>query len=245
MELFRQDIESILIMRDRWVADGSGREMACAPVSWPAGGGRQVILGIDTGIELGSPSAGSMSFMLWTEESGMVRDGRISIAGPDVQDKGARGQSLPLGKLVLVEVEGMDAHNLLQRQREMEHTRYAIHLEGYSVRAASSMFREWVRVHRDAVDRGFHLSIMGSALRAHLLKLDYVKGVELVLVTSPDIMGQLQPAAQRLRAIYDAIYEIENYPLHDCNNCSNEEICNEIEAIRELHNAAGKKENVI
>jgi len=245
MELFRQDIESIKLMRDRWVANGSGREMACAPVSWPAGGGRQVIMGIDTGIELGSPSAGSMSFMMWTEETGVVVDGRISIAGPDVQDETARGQSLPLGKLVLVEVEGMDAHNLLQRQREMEHTRYAIQLEGYSVRAASSMFREWIRIHRDAVDRGFHLSIMGSALRARLLNLEYVKGVELVLVTSPDIMVQLQPAAQRLRAIYDAIYEIENYPLHDCGNCSNEEICNEIEAIRELHNAAGKKENVI
>ena len=236
MELFTRDIEALMAMRRDWLAGHAAAEIICTSAGWPLAERRGVILGMDTGVELGNPDAGSLSYVLWTGDSSLVADGRVTIAGPDVPEAG--GQSLPLGKLVLVSVEGMSAENCLQRQRQMEHARYSLMLEGFSVRVASGMFREWARVHKDAVEKGFSLAMVAARTREILLELDFVTGVECIFITSQDAMRQLAPAAGRIQKIYDAIYSVENIPVHECDSCSNNEICSEVEAIRDLHDAA-------
>ncbi len=239
MELFTPDIETLAALRRDLVARHGAVETVCTSADWPLAEGKGVILGIDTGVELGNPHAGSLSYVLWTGDGSPVTDGRVTIAGPDIPEAG--GQSLPLGKLVLVKVEGMTAENCLQRQRQMEHARYSLMLEGYTVRVASGMFREWARVHRDAVERGFSLSMVAARTREILLELDFVSGVECIFITSQEAMRQLAPAAGRIQKIYDAIFSVENIPVHECDSCSNNEICSEVDAIRDIHDAAVKE----
>ena len=66
------------------------------PVRVGPGASSGVILRGDTFVELGSPDAGSCAFFLWTDNPSLIRDGRITIIGPDIQE--TPGASLPFGQ---------------------------------------------------------------------------------------------------------------------------------------------------
>lgn len=54
--------------------------------SWPVGGKKNIVLGQDTGIELGNPRQESLSLMLWADEHSHIHDGRITVIGPDLPE---------------------------------------------------------------------------------------------------------------------------------------------------------------
>ncbi len=59
-----------------------------------------IILRDDTFVELGNPIAGSAAMVLWSDDSSLVVDGRITLVGPDVPE--SEGESLPFGQVLLV-----------------------------------------------------------------------------------------------------------------------------------------------
>ena len=70
------------------------------PIAVGPGANRSIILRGDTYAELGNPEAGSSAVSLFTQETGLVNDGRITLIGPDIES--ISGQSLPFGQVVLV-----------------------------------------------------------------------------------------------------------------------------------------------
>ena len=56
-----------------------------------------VLMG-DVGVELGSPETESCSVLLWTEDASLVRDGTVTLIGPDPEGK---QKSMAFGKIVL------------------------------------------------------------------------------------------------------------------------------------------------
>ncbi|MGD0276378.1 MAG: hypothetical protein ABSB79_10045, partial [Syntrophales bacterium] len=149
---------------------------------WPEGGGRNIVLKEDMGLELGSPEKESLSCLLWTENLSNIADGIITLIGPDFSE--SVGKSLPFGKVVLVGVEGFTEENAYDRHRQMDLLRYDLDLRGFMMRAVSQYMREWCRISMGAIGEGFKVQVLGSALMALFRRELFVKAVELIYVTS-------------------------------------------------------------
>lgn len=217
-----------------------GREVKTFPPAdgrpdWPIGPGANpgIILRGDTWLELGNPETGSASFLLFTDDNGLVCDGRVRLIGPDIPE--AEGQGLPFGQVILI--GGADLtpadHEILRHNGVV-----GDRIEGYMVRSFSRSV--WSRISREAAARGFCFADLGRALMA-LARLDYPKAeaLEVLFVTSgrADVEGLGRLAAQVAkieREIVRENWKVKGYDIdcaQDCASCDDKPVCDDIRAV--------------
>lgn len=147
-------------------------------VRFPGRGGESVVLEENTAVELGNPSCGSSSFLLWSRNTGLVNDGQVTLIGPDIPE--AIGQSLPFGQILLLGGAGLEKEHILElaRVQYLSH-----HLEGYMVRSTPRYL--WSRVSKQAIEKGFSFETLGRAIIfACKKRISINLHVEIVFVTS-------------------------------------------------------------
>jgi CO dehydrogenase/acetyl-CoA synthase beta subunit len=208
-------------------------EQGAFTAEWPAGERGNIVLQADTGVELGNPRDESASFMVWTLDQSLVRDGIITRVGPDVQ--GYPGGRLPLGKAVLLAVDGFTRDNCYERHREIELARHDLNLKGYMVRAVSQYMREWSRISVEAMADGFSLELLSSALINRYRKLDYVRAVEVLLVTSsPGDVRALRLIGERAARLVAAMNKMAQELSFNCDTCEYTDVCGEVDALKSM-----------
>ncbi|HPW69541.1 MAG TPA: hypothetical protein PLA82_08765 [Deltaproteobacteria bacterium] len=208
--------------------------------SWPEGGGKDVVLMGDVGVELGSPETESCSVLLWTGDASLVRDGVVSLIGPDLAE--ARQKSMAFGKIVLLHVEGFTEENTFHRYREMEQMRFLLDLKGYMLRATSQYQREWCRVSRDALEKGFCLSILGSSLMRVFRELDYCKGMEIVFITEDrDTIRKVREMTRDTSRIIAAMNKMADEMSFDCDECDYRDVCNDADYLKKMRTVYRRK----
>jgi len=103
--------------------------------------------------------------------------------------------------------------------------------------------REWSRVSREAVSRGFSFQIMGSALLTKLKALDYVTGVEVLFVTSsPEDIRALKNTGDKFMRYISAMTKMTEEMDFDCDSCEYQEVCNEAEDLQGMRKSLMKKQ---
>ncbi len=210
-----------------------GELLAALPVRVGQGASSGIILQSDTFVELGNPDAGSCAFVLWTDNPSLVRDGRITLVGPDIQE--SHEASLPFGQVLMVGGVGLGK----QEHERLEQIQYISgQVEGYMIRSVPQ--RMWSRVGREAASKGFGFETLGRALMA-ILKSDStrVEAAEVLFVTSSrEDVERLDEVAVQVRLIGKNIvrdnwlakgFDILECTLGgDCESCENEPVCDDI-----------------
>lgn len=210
---------------------GSPEELrAGLPVEVGPGANPGIVLRGDTFVELGNPKAGSCAALLWTDRPSLLRDGRITLFGPGIQESAEA--SLPFGQVLLVAGEDLEQedHETLQQAQHV-----ADQIEGYMVRSASQNL--WSRVSKDAAARGFDFETLGRALM-DLVKtgVPKVTAVEILFVTTSKedvkrLDGIVSGVKEVGREILKENWKARGYDLDcdfDCASCNDQEICDEI-----------------
>jgi len=205
------------------------------PVSWPEAGPRDIVLLPDLALDLGHPDDASLCFTVWTEDERLVRDETITLIGPDIAEAGSG--RLPFGKIVLVRMEPCTEDTAYERYRAMDLTRFSLSLKGYMLRATSQYMREWSRISREAVAKGFSLQNLGSALIAALKRVDGIAAAEVLFITrsSDDVMA-LKETGTRVARLVQAMNKMATEMAEDCGNCEYQDECSdasEMKALRE------------
>ena len=205
-------------------------------LSWPEGGGRNIVLMDDIALELGSPRTGSVSFLLWTQDQGNIKDGRIRVVGPDLPKLYKNDtKDVPFGKIVLLAVNGFDEENTYERYREIEAIRFDVDLKGYMMKAASQYQREWSRISHEAMNQKFSLSHLGTDLINRYRQLDYIDAVELIFITSSaEDLKQLQETATRVGRVISAMNKMLEEMSFDCDECEYVDVCDEVEELGKM-----------
>lgn len=241
MGLFDLHLEQI----GAFMAGRTGRSPAtvftAAPdPDWPSGGNSNLVLSADTAVELGSPKTAATSFLLWTDRPAAVDHGKIHLIGPDISRE--TRPLTPFGKAVLVAVSGFDETNSYDRWREMELAKYDVSLAGYMMRAVSQYQREWSRISRKAVADGFSLALLGGALVRELMKKPYVRGVEIVFVTSTeaDVLA-LKSIGDGVAEITGAMNKMVEEMDFDCSSCEFKPVCDDVSELRSMRKAMKEK----
>lgn len=244
MQLYDTIIDEILAFRDQKAAAGELKELVFSiDHLWPAAGNRNLVLQSDTAIELGNPANESLSLSIWTENPEAVTDNRITLIGPDIQ--GSEGSRLPFGKIVLIEGKGFNEENAYDRFREIDLVRFDISLKGYMMRAASRYMREWSRISKSAVENGFSFSVFGTAIIGELKKIDYIKSVEVIFITSTDKdVALLKPVASQVEQINNAMTKMMEEMSFDCDECEYSDVCDDVSELRAMHKVMKEKEKI-
>ncbi len=229
MELFTDTILEVRAMLAH--TPGIRTWPASEGATWPAGGGRNIVLREDTGLELGSPQMESLSCLLWTHDLSVIQDRRITLAGPDFPE--STGRSLPFGKVVLAGVEGFVEDNAYDRHKDLDYLRYNLDLKGFMMRSATQYMREWCRISAAAVRDGFTVRVLGSELIRLFHTSSYVKAVEVVYFTSsPGDIIRLRdltsPAERTIAAMNKMAGEFD----FDCSSCDYQDVCEEADGLK-------------
>ena len=201
-----------------------------------------IILKEDTAVELGNPSVASCAFILWTPNLSLVRNGQMTLVGPDIKE--SLGKSLPFAQiLVIAGKELKDQHHLLLEQHYLISNR----IEGYMVRLAPQRQRMWTRVSIDALNKGFTFETLGRALM-HIYKseLSVIEATEVFFISSSkeDVKGieRIANDVQRIKNDIlssrfmqrdDGSYECTSGYV-DCTDCPDNVVCDDIRDIIRL-----------
>jgi CO dehydrogenase/acetyl-CoA synthase beta subunit len=237
MNLFDDSIEQLRSFLDDHKAAGSLRELKTGHQTWPKGERGNIVLASDTAVELGSPQQESVSFMVWTEKSGLIKNNQINLIGPDLAENKSSDtmQSLPFGKVVLLALKGMDENNCYERHRQLDMARYDLNLKGYMMRAASQYMREWSRVSSEATRSGFSFTHLADALTSIYCSFEYVEGVEFIFVTSSTAAVRgLASTGSTVEKRISAMNKMATELSFDCDSCDYTEICAEVEGLRSM-----------
>jgi CO dehydrogenase/acetyl-CoA synthase beta subunit len=237
MELFTETFDKVrTFVHEKgtcrsWVVD--------AVKEWPAGGSRNIVLADEVEVELGNPRVESVSCILWTENTEKVRDTSITLIGPDIPE--SKGKSLPFGKVVLVAVNGCNEENTYERYREMERVRHALDLKGYMMKAASQYQREWSRISKQALAKGFSFETLGNALVKQFKEKDYVRGVELIFLTSStQDIKELKEITSRAAKMIGAMNKMAQEISSACDSCEYNDVCADVNALKGMRDTLQK-----
>lgn len=188
-----------------------------------------VVVGDDVGAELGSPGATSHAMVLTTGDKSLVEDGRVRSVGPDLDHRaeGAR----PYAQVVMLSHNGESPDPF-----DLETTQYLPNrLPGFMARTVPG--RLWVRFSKQALEGGFRLHTLGSALvTAFRMDFPSVTGAEVLLATSK--VEQLDQVSaefkvlsgqhRKLVLVEDGVYDCEDL---NCDECDDKDTC---DALRDI-----------
>lgn len=205
--------------------------------SWPRTQSGNMVMSHEAALELGHPQTESLAFLMWTDSPEGIRDGVTEVFGPELNEL-VPGKN-PLGKIALLGVQGFTEENAYDRFLEMDLIRTRLSLEGYMLRAVPQQNREWSRVSRGALEKGFSLKVLGNELIREYRKLDYVRAVEVIFLTSSvEDIRRFRSAGEKVSKITKAMNKIFDNLEFDCADCDYSEVCDEIEGLREIHRRA-------
>jgi CO dehydrogenase/acetyl-CoA synthase beta subunit len=238
MELFEGILPSVHSFQ---AGQAHRRSWAASPsLQWPSGGSRNIVLKEDLGVELGNPEIESVSCLLWTENLSWIEDRRITLVGPDFFESPAK--SLPFGKVLLVGVEGFDEDNVYERHKDLDFLRYDLDLKCFMMRAVSQYMREWCRISREALSKGFSARHLGSSLISLFAQKPYVKSVEVIFVTSStEDVARLKEITTHSEKIISAMNKMAQEFDYDCASCDYQEVCDEADGLKGMRDKLMKK----
>jgi len=202
-------------------------DLAAGP-GWPSR--RGLVLGADAALDLGSPAVGSLAFLLWSAaESGTRR--RAWRLGPDVSDLAAASREASLGLVIHVRGEPpRDSAEEYARYIDLRQALYSITPDGVTLRSMPSQQHLWLRIHRDAVARGFTLAHLGATLSDALLGLPFAREVDLLFVTAgPEALAPLRPLGRDVHRRVGALVKRHEEERAECAECEYQDICDEKE----------------
>ena len=220
-------------LREMECGTGADKLVAGLPVRVGAQEKANIILKEDTFVELGNPSVASCAFVIWSDDLSWVKDGRITLIGPDIQER--EGESLPFGQVIIVGGTELKEEHYLG----LERTQFTSdQIEGYMLRSVPR--RVWSRVSNQAAHKGFSFETLGRGLMAiYRWKQPLIQATEVVFVTSSkEDVDQLDGIAVGVRKFSgelrklvrqdDGTYECSEY---SCTTCDQKAVC---DSIREM-----------
>ena len=203
------------------------------PAAWPEK--RSLVLQEDTAVELGSEK-GSLFMIAWTQEGDLLHNGRVSILGEDIAGAGER--KMPLGQIVLVCGQFADEY---ETYRDLLDVVFDTRPEGVSLRVWPDQQKIWCRVSKEALEGGFTLQGYGAALINNMTSQPFVEAAEVIFITGEEDLEQLKPLSDKVGSVLEALVKMYEEMDFDCDNCDYNEICEEVERLRQIRESLRKE----
>lgn len=183
----------------------------------------------ETAVELGPPSSESLDIVMTTENAELIRDGAITVIGPDLA--ALRGRPAAFCQAVLLAFRPGQAAKLF----ELMNRRFLFNrLPGYMVRSVPG--RLWVRVSHELMDAGFGFFELGLAIHSAYREDPAVAACELMFCAADSetvkkfsrLAAQAEALSHKSRKLElesDGTYSCDDL---DCESCDEKTYCDEL-----------------
>ena len=243
MKLYDPIISRILSL----CRQASVRELPVCDVDWRDLGKENLIFRQDMAYELGGN--GDRLFALGatavTDDPALVTEDEIVLIGKDLPELTA---DTSYARIALVRVapdtlgEGNALYNAVKR---MEFVRYHVSPEGFMTRVSLINGTESARVSKQALEKGLTFTKVGNLMLRQFHKNARIVSVKLIFITDPTFpFPALKDAVRETERITKAMDHILKNGMTDCESCSLQKVCEEVEGMKALHfNMTNHKEN--
>ena len=207
--------------------------------TWPDAGDHNLLLRSDMAYELGGGNEAAVGAMAVTCSSELVPADQVLLIGPDLPELSADTSYARISLIRVREDSLGDGNALYNSIKKLEYVRYHVSPEGYMTRISTASSREPVRVGRQALSQGLDFARVGRLFIDKYHENKNVEAVGIIFVTLPGVdYKSLAGQARALEDITATIDHIFKNVIMDCGSCSLQQVCDEVEGLRELHFAA-------
>lgn len=233
MKLYDEVIEQILSLLQ---GDTPMRLTVEPPDCWPDAGKNNLVLRGDMAFELGGGDLPAVGCTAVTADRNLVGEDEILLYGRPLADL---SRDVPYARIALVRVgedslgEGAALYNAIKR---IEYTRYHVNPKGFMMRVSAIQKRESVRVGSKALEQGLDFARAGSLMLASLHENPNIQAARLIFINREDFpYEKLKEARDKADRITEALDHMMKNVIMDCGACHLQEVCDEVEGLRELH----------
>jgi len=229
-----------------------GRPVADEGPLWPLTDRNSFIMERDTALELGGYPKESVNLIisssqplpfrdedgglsLLIRESAPLKEGENDNLRELCQDfNGEAHQSF--GKIVFLQTEEFTDDAAYEFQQAVQLADLRLKLEHVMTRSSSRQYQINLRVGKKAAEAGLGLDAMVRTMRQHFLLIPGVKDAAVILLAGDGpLYKQLLPIAEKVKDVTAALNTMFEGIDMDCGSCNLNEICDEVEGLRELH----------
>lgn len=216
------------------------RSLSPEGADWPLVSDRSMILRSDMAYELGGEGLPAIGHTLITADKSLVPGDGIVLLGRDLPQI---GKDVPYARIAFVRVgeetlgEGQSLYGAI---RALEYTRYHFYPEGFMMRVSASRGKESVRIGKAALEKGLDFAKVGKGMIAAFCRNPSVEAVRVCYVTREDFdYRTLEEYGREAERITKTIDHMTKSAVTDCSACSLQQVCDEVEGLRELHFGKG------
>ena len=165
----------------------------------------------------------------------------VVVFGDDLQNIDSNRK---FARVSLIQVEDIpETQEMYDVLKKLDYVKYHISPEGYMMRSTSQTHKEAVRVSKDALKKGISFEKIGNLFIEKLKENPMVKAAKVFFFTNSETdFKELVKIARKNHDITEALNQIMNNAMIDCDNCNLKAICDEMEGMKELHFKATKED---
>ena len=203
--------------------------------SWPIEEKAQFIMERDTAVELGGYPKDSINLLLSSSSFDMCNNSVIIVGDGEVDLKVK--SHISFGKIVLLKTREVPDDEVYEFTQKLQISEVKFNLNGVMQRSSSERFFTNLRISKQAIEEGFSLPKYGNAVCEHFKRMDAVECVKVILILGESLLyKQLLPIAEDVKKVTIALNTIFDGIDMECGSCNLNEICDEVEGLRRIHN---------
>lgn len=203
-------------------------------INWKCLTNNEFLMDRDIAFELGDRDKPCTVYNAQTSDASMISNDRILLLGKNLNEI---DENTNFSRITLFNVDEVaDANKAYIGIKRLEYERFKMIPEGYMILSSSLANKENIRVSKKAVEQGISFEIIGNLYLNHYKKLEGVNHVWVIfLVGDYPFMGDLVDLSKEVDEITNAYDHILKNVILDCEVCPLKPICEDVEALRELH----------
>lgn len=194
----------------------------------------EFLMGKEVGFELGDRFKDSVVYNVQTSDKNLIGEDKIFLIGDDLPKIKA---DTNFSRVILFNIDDIDDPNKAYIEvRKLNYERYKIIPEGYMVLSSSFENKENVRVSKKALKNGLNFETLGNIYIDRYKKMKGVNNVQVYFIVGDyDFVSELVETSKKVNEVTQAFDHILKNVILDCDVCPLKTICEDIEALRELH----------
>lgn len=222
--------------------DYEGRELKVNnDVTWNCLRNNEFLMEREVAFELGDRINPCTVYNCLTSNDELINEDRILLYGKDLKEI---KENTNFSRITFMNVDQVqDPNKAYIGIKRLEYERFKVIPEGYMILSSSIENKENVRVSKKAVKKGINFETIGNLFINHYKKIEGVNNVWMIfLVGDFPFIHKLVEKSREVDAITNAFDHILKNVIVDCEHCPLTVICEDIEALRELHFNAKKEQ---
>ena len=210
------------------------RSLPVRDCDWPMLETSEFLMGREVRFELGDRFKDSVVTHIPTSDGQLLGEDGIFLLGKDLPEI---RENTNFSRVMLFNIDDIpDPNKAYIAVRKLNYERYKIIPQGYMILSSSFENKENVRVSKKAVKQGLNFEILGNLYLQHYRRLPGVNHVQVYfIVGDPPFVKDLVGLTKKVGEVTEAFDHILKNVILDCDVCPLKTICEDIEALRELH----------